>query len=154
MIYSTMNKPMPEEQLPSGYVLNVWDDVHNAIAHLYNMLEEVKGLEKRVLSDDLRERLIEQLVVDSAEYTEVEDLLLNGYKGYRNMTDMDLMVDIQSTIAGWCGIEENSYIPEDAKVYDEVRVAADKFADGMIVNAIETSMLDRFEKFVDNGYKE
>ncbi len=105
---------------------NIWDHLHNSIARLYNMLNETEQANRSIFTEQTRIALIKEFVevdIDCGGIT-VEELLRGGHKGYENMTDLELCVEAQGQIAGWCGMSDNdSYSRPYETVQKEVNQA-------------------------------
>lgn len=106
------------------FVDNVFDGLHNEIARLHMMLTETNDMKRVLFPVDKREQLVSQLIQEYHEvgYT-VEMMLREGHVGYTNMTDIELLVDVQNTIAGWCGFEDNDDLNDYEFVMDMVKEA-------------------------------
>jgi hypothetical protein len=104
--YNHSNEPI-KAKLPDSYTNNVWDGLHNSIAQLYSMLQEIKQQDRVFLSEDTTARIVKELIEDDSQYVDVEELLRHGHKGYENMSDLEICVEVQNTIAGWCGMKGN-----------------------------------------------
>jgi hypothetical protein len=144
-MYSQHNKPMSISDLPDGYVINAWDGLHNSIAQLYMMCEELGQLETRgFLSEIVTEQIVKEIIsecyeIDGNSWESTENLLRKGHKGLENYTDMELCVEVQNTIAGWCGMEqEDDFL---STTYSSVKKEVDEAIALILTEVVEKDVL-------------
>lgn len=105
--------------------VNVWDGVNDSITQLNSMLNETDQQNRVFFSDGLTSLVSRDLAKEFIEFnsTSLEDILYSGWKGYENMTDIELCLEMQKNMSSWIGHEENDKLPQ---LYVDVKKEIDE----------------------------
>ncbi|CAB4125663.1 hypothetical protein UFOVP53_194 [uncultured Caudovirales phage] len=96
----------------SSVIVNSFDIFHDEIERLILIYQELKIEDNKFLSDSIHQLVLEDLIEYASENFEIADLVEYGFKGYSNMTHIELINEVRHNISGLCGEEQDFDISE------------------------------------------
>ena len=93
-------------------IINSFDIFHEEIDKLILIYQELKIENNKFLSDSTYQLVLEDLVEYAAENFDIADIVEHGFKGYTNMTHIEILTEVRHNISGLCGEEQDFDISE------------------------------------------
>ena len=118
---------------------NYWDKLFDSISKLHSMLQETGQMSRTFLSGHVTDCTKNLLVEEFSEVYTTEYLLLNGCEGFDDMSDIELMVEVQNVITGWRGLEGNDEDVPD--VYEDIHKEVDEAIALILGEVVEKELL-------------
>lgn len=118
---------------------NEWYQLHDKISILAMMLKEIKQEDRSFLDGSECDSLSRQLMsdmTDAMNVDEIHNMLENGFKGYANMTDLELLVEVSDTTAGW-----SASVSELHDVYADIPAWIERAREQITTEMLEKTVL-------------
>jgi hypothetical protein len=93
-------------------IIDSFDVFYDEIEKLTLIFKELQIEKSNFMSDSTYQLVLEDLIDYASENFEIADLVQYGFKGYGNMTHLEMLNEVKNNISGLCGEEQDFDLSE------------------------------------------